>query len=244
MPAELVPFNEEYPVLSGSDFDLQEVIEDTIGTDGLSLTDLDRIRIPGGGGTSWEIDTIEGPETVKELRGIILTHRSSRTFWETSLDDSSKEPGPPDCSSDDGRIGLGLFGAGSADNPAGKCKGCPMAQFGSAGNGSRAQACREQKQLFMMLPGNILPVMVSLPVSSLTPTKKFMMRLASSNTPPYAIEVGITLEGKNEGGRRWSVVEYRKIRDLEGDELALARAYAGQVKDLLNVSPFTPNDSA
>jgi hypothetical protein len=219
-----------------------EVLDETIGGGGLNINDLERIRIPGGGGTMWEVPTLEGPEQEKELRGIILAHTNPRVYWAEDLD-GGREPGPPDCSSDDGVHGAGLFGIASDGNPAGKCADCPMNQWGSAGQGSRAKGCREQKNLVMVLPGNILPVLVSLPVSSIPTSKKFMLRLASRGMPPYAVETVVTLEAQNKNGMRWSTAQFEAGRTLSAEERSAARNFASTVKDALASSSYNSADT-
>jgi hypothetical protein len=203
-------------------------MQETLGGAGLSMGDLERIRIPGGGATTWEVPTLEGPESVKELRGIILAHSGPRVYWESALDD--KEPGPPECSSDDGKIGIGRFGVGSDQNPSGRCESCPMNAWGSAGGGKKGKACREQRNIVMMLPGQIFPVLLTLPVSSIQPSRKYMLLLAQHGLAPYAVETTVTLEAQNRGGQRWSTAQFQVGRKLDSEEVAKAREMADIIK--------------
>ena len=127
------------------------------------------------------------------------------------------------------------------ENPTGKCASCPMNEWGSA-EGSRAKACRENKNLVVMLPGSILPVLVSLPVSSIKPSKQYMMRLAQAAVAPWAVETVITLESQNKGGQRWSTAKFVKGRTLDADEKAAAGDYSKTVKEALASSTYSAAD--
>src|SRR5687768_9606851 len=49
-----------------------------------------------GGATFWTVPSLDGEDSVKEIQGVILHHKQSRTYWEKDYDGSNT---PPDCSS-------------------------------------------------------------------------------------------------------------------------------------------------
>jgi hypothetical protein len=108
-----------------------------------------------------------------------------------------------------------------------------MNEWGSAEGGGRGKACREQKNIVMMLPGQLLPVLLTLPVSSIQPSKKYMLGLASLMLPPYAVETSVSLEAQNRGGQRWSTAKFTKVRDLTAEERTQARGFADTLKQLM-----------
>ena len=202
---------------------------------------------------SWEIPTLDGLESSKELRGVIVAVRKPRTYWETSIDDG-EDSSPPNCSSDDGVLGFGDYGVGSDLNPSGQCKNCPMDQWGSGltiedkakrkdGGRRGPKACREQRQLFMLLPGSMLPTSVTLPPSSIRPVRQYLMRLVNAQQMYYTVETVLTLEAKNEGGRRWSVVDAKRGDSLSPDQVSAVRSYSESIKGALDSSRFDSDDA-
>ena len=91
---------------------------------------FDRIKIPAGGGTVFEIPADEGDETVmvKDITGVILFNHPANSYYTDKYQGGSN---PPDCGSFDGITGTG--------NPGGQCKTCSFNQYGS-GEG-QAKAC-------------------------------------------------------------------------------------------------------
>lgn len=154
---------------------MKKVIAANIGSGVSSMTpfDLDRIRVPSGNSLTWEIPSLEGTKPEREFEGIIVGWTEGRSYWSTRF--SPGQSSPPDCYSDDLITGIG--------EPGGPCKTCPWAQWGSAigpdGQQAKGQACRTVRLLFTMLRNNALPVVVSIPPSSLGEVKSYFMRLAS-----------------------------------------------------------------
>lgn len=152
---------------------------------GVSPFDLSRIKMPTGGGTSWEVPTPAGEESMKTFEAIILDWRETRVFWTGTIDETGGGQ-PPDCSSEDGIHGSGLYGVQSEGNRSGLCQNCPMAQWGSR-KGGRGQACRSVRQVAVMRPGELLPALIFLPPSSLKPFKRYVLSLASRALSPFQV---------------------------------------------------------
>lgn len=216
-----------YPVLTGGDGSgaLAAVIEENFGNDGIQVFDLDRITIPAGGGIAWEIPTLEGPESEKFIEGVIVAWRTNRAYWAESLEDGGSGGNPPDCSSDNGKTGFGAFGPDSDANPAGTCSTCPKNEWGTGREG-RGKACSEARVLFMLLPGRVLPVTVSLPVTSIPPIRKYMLRLAGEGIPYYGVVTRLGLRKVESGSSiKYSVVEPSKMDTLDPVARAAAKEY-------------------
>lgn len=161
--------------------------------------DLDRIKIPSGGGLAWEIPTIGKPQTTQELDGVVIFYKNTRAFWEKEY---SGEKNPPDCSSDDAVSGFG--------SPGGKCAMCALSKFGSSTNQKSpdSQACKNVLLLFLMRPGKTLPYVVPCPPSSVSIIKKHFLRMANEGIPYYQAVQRFELEkDKNNAG-----IEYSKIK--------------------------------
>lgn len=231
-----------FPVLAGGGEEILAIIRENVGEDGIGVLDLDSIGIPGGGGTSWEVPSLEGTDSVKALDGVIVGWRSPRFFYHLSIDETGGGQAP-DCASDDGVIGVGEFQAGSEGNPSGQCATCPKNEWGSAldskGEPTRGKACRETRQLFMLLPGSVLPISVTVPPTSIKPMKQYLLRLASNSVPYYGAVTRLELEPQQDGGRKWSVVKPSLVEVL-APELTAAAKQMGQSLQTAARRPAAP----
>ena len=176
--------------------DLGELLRENVGAGGLSPFDLDRVKIPGGGSTTWEIPTMEGPVESKELLGIIAAWADKRSYWANSMEESGGGS-PPDCNSEDGITGVG--------SPGGDCFECPLAAFGSGKN--NAQACKSMKFVFLISPERMLPILLAVPPSSLRPWKQYMLQLASGGASYKHVVTRFTLEKTKNAGN----IDYSRL---------------------------------
>lgn len=242
----------EYPVLAGEQSgELMLALRENFGEDGPGVNDFDRIQIPGGGGTAWEVPTLEGTDSARQIQGIVVAWKSPRAFWSKDADEGPAQP--PDCASDEGDFGNGAFGPGSAENPSGRCEECPMNEWGSqeiidmangkGETGSRAKACKEMRQLFLIRPGTILPVVVTLPPTSIQPLRKYFLRLANEGTAYYGVVTELSLKQQQSGSMRWSTVELKMVRKLDAAELSAVKDYSDTIKaSLSRPAPVAPRE--
>src|SRR5262245_14820000 len=147
MPEKLPAKIESYTVVQMTTEELSETIIENLSGTQLSRMDLDTVRIPSGGGTSWTVPGLDGEETVKVLRGVIVHQTVARGYWETSFEDQSGAP--PTCYSNDGKVGIGT--------PGGDCASCKFNQWGTDRRGGKGKACRELRLLFILQVGSVLP---------------------------------------------------------------------------------------
>lgn len=183
---ELVPVDElaeRFPVLAGGDM-MEALTVNLTEDDGVTVFDLDRVKIPAGGGRTWEVPALDGVEAAPELVGVIVGVIARRSFWESSLDDSQGDASPPDCTSEDNKHGRGVYGKGSTGNPSGLCADCPMNKFQEV-KGRNVKPCSEQRLVVFLPEGKVLPIVVQLPPTSMRELKHYMMRLASNGVPYY-----------------------------------------------------------
>ena len=132
-----------------ADFNLDETMTEEL--DGLSLA-FDRIRIPSGGSTVFELpgEDADEPETIKEFTGVILYHHPVFAYYKEKYTGGNT---PPDCGSFDGVTGEG--------DPGGLCSKCRLNQFGTGENGSKA--CQNRRRLYILREGEVFPLVLSLP---------------------------------------------------------------------------------
>jgi hypothetical protein len=230
------PTSSQFPALFAQEGEgsVAEVIADNFGDEGFSVSNLDRLTVPAGGGQAWDIPD-EDPSRFVE--GVIIHRQPNRAFWFKTRGEDGDDDGPPDCYSTDNKVGIGAFGPGSENNPTGACASCPMNVFGSSQTGSgNGKACKEQMQLFLLQPGSVLPIQVSLPPTSLQPWKKYMTRLASKGKSYYAVVTRLGLIVTKGGGQTYSVVDPAKASDLAPAEASAARAYGATIKGFLEAA--------
>ena len=227
------PSESAFPVLFSQDGEgsIAQVIEDNFGDEGFSPSDLDRLTIPSGGGTSWEVPD-EDP--VRAIEGVIVHRQQTRSMWFKKRGEDGEDDGPPDCYSPDGKHGIGVMGPGSESNPSGECITCPFNVFGTSTSGSgNGKACKEQMQVFMLREDAVLPIQLSLPPTSLKPFRKHMTRLATKGKSYYAVVTRFALKVEKGGGQTYSVIEPSTVLQLAPEEVAAARAYGHTMKTYL-----------
>ncbi len=177
--------------------------------DGLSAA-FEQIKIPIGGMTYFEMpsDDPEKPETVKEFSAVILHHHPMRAYYKEKYTGGST---PPDCGSFDAVEGTG--------NPGGNCGDCLYNQFGTGEN--NAKACKERRRLYLLLEGEMFPMMLSLPTGSLKEFSRYLMRCLPKWGKSSA---GIThfslVKAVNKGGIAFTKVQFRMERPLTEEEQA------------------------
>ena len=196
---------------------IKEVIQNNLGNEKLTSNDLDNVKIPGAGSTTWEIPAIDGVEHTQEITGIIINWTTTRALFDGEYTGEHKTPL---CSSDDGIRGEG--------EPGGFCPQCPLSQFGSAEKGG-GQACKMNRHLFILRPNKILPIVITIAPGSLLNLKKFFIRLASENTSYWAVTVKLTLtKDRNSEGIEFSKINITATQDLNNSE-------KDTIKRLINV---------
>lgn len=162
--------------------DIKAVMEENLSGERLGMSALDTIKVPSGGSTSFEVETLNGTESVKELRGVIVYDRQVRTYWENSFDETGGGSSP-DCYSDDAVTGKGI--------PGGNCQECNFGKFGPNGE---HPLCRECRDVYIITTRSALPTLLRIPPSSIKRYREFKVRLASHVIPLGSVEVIISLE--------------------------------------------------
>jgi len=120
-------------------------------------------------------------------------------------------------------------------DPGGDCSSCPYAQFDSGKNGG--QACRQQKQVFVLMGESMLPALVSLPPTSLRPYRDFMLRLGSARILYRHVEVTIGLE-KVDGDQPYSRATIKLSDRLDADQAARVDDYSRMIADIVRAAPI------
>jgi hypothetical protein len=215
----------QYPVLALASDELQEIVDDALGGELLGERDLMRVKVPAGGGTTWEI----GDEATKTLDGVLIHHKRVRAYWPSDDEDGA----PPACRSEGPEhlaVGIG--------NPGVKCSECPYNQFGSGvnkdGSESNGKACKENELWFMIResgPGSFLPIVVKLPPTSLSNAKDYRTGpIAGAGLLKTSVVTRLTLAKQDRGNESYSIAVPTVLGTLDGEAAARAKAYAREMK--------------
>lgn len=199
--------------LSGpGDFSPEELAEDM---DGIRLS-FPRVKIPAGGVLQFEMpgDDPEHPEYADKLTGVLLFHHATNGYWPHAMDDEDKNP---ICSSVDGKMGIG--------EPGGACVSCELNAFGTADDG-KGKACKNMRSLYLLQSGELMPIELKLPPTSLKGFQDFMSAaFLTRGRASYGSVIEIGLKRMN-NGNPYSVATFRKMYDFTGEELAQIKAFA------------------
>lgn len=208
------------------------LLKENLGSARMDVFDLPRYKVPTGGQTLWEVPALDGtePEFEKHLEGVILVFRDGRRYYRTSIDEGGAGHTPPDCISDDLVRGVG--------DPGGFCQACPYSQFGSrrgASGAGRGQACREQRVLFVLRLDDVLPVMVTVPPTSLKNARGFFSGLALTHAVPYwGVITRISLvRDKSAAGIDYAKMTFAVSEKLDATGAARIRAFRAEIEPVL-----------
>lgn len=211
-------------------FSQDEVMSDNIGVGGVSPSQLDRVKVPSGGGTAWEIPTLDGKgDVAKELDVIIVAARDVRSYYDTKYTGGNE---PPVCHSLDCVTGVG--------EPGGNCEDCPFSQWESAtdddGNPTNGQACNQRKLMLCIAKDSALPFVISAPPTSLKSVGTYFLRLAGQMLPHWGVVTKLVLEkGKSGGGIDYSVIAPSYVRTLTPEEVPAIRQYRKNLLPMFNL---------
>lgn len=224
--ASMAPAKTGYVALSNNALD---VIRENLKNQPLSLDLFDIVKSPSGGSTVFSVPGITGEEAEKELTGIILDYTTPRAYWDTP---DPVEGTPPACMSQNSVV--------SHDGKA--CFSCPYNDFGSKDGESNAKACKESVLLFLLRPGNVLPLLVRVPVTSKPRFLKYTARLAGNLVPVNNVVTKITLEkATSKSGKPYALFNFEATSLLSPQEAEHAKAYARQLMDSVNAAEMVPD---
>ncbi len=219
----LAQLGEQSISIMTTDLDIGGIIRANLGDSPLSPADLDRVKVPSGGTTTWVIPSVEGEVEAKELVGTIVAWKEGRVFW---ADPYSGEGQSPDCYSNDLVRGSG--------KPGGSCQACPFNQWKSDPKGGPGKACKEVRSLFIVREGDVLPIVLTVPPSSLKNLRQYFTRLAAQAKIFYGVETALTLTRvKNSSGIAYSEITPRATRAYNRDEYARVSGYARQFQEVI-----------
>lgn len=206
----------KYLALQMPEDELQGLIRANIGNRTLDAFSLDRIKTPSGGITKWIVETLDGDDAVDTIDGIIIHWATRRSYWAQDDPDGS----PPDCSSPDGLSGFG--------NPGGACHDCSFNVFGtSKGGAGRGKACSEYRQLFMLKPDSLLPIVVNAKPGSLKSVDTYFNRLLGAGVKSTALVTHLGLsKQRSKDGQDFAMIEPKAGARLDPEAVVRVESVA------------------
>jgi hypothetical protein len=236
---EVIAARKDFPMLKDST-SMQKVlarIDETLGGHVFSPRMLSRIKVPSGDDHDFKLETPSGVERRSSIIGTIVAFRAARAYWKKAY--GIGRVGPPDCSSRDGFIGEG--------DPGGDCPTCPLAAFNTAraadGSAGPGQACKELREMLVLLPGQILPHLLAVPPTSLSNFTKYSFNLLSASMDYWAVTTKLTLEpATSTGGIHYARIRFQLHSTMPEKEALAFSPYHERMRDLLK--PMTMDTTA
>jgi hypothetical protein len=190
-----------------------------------------RIQIPSGGGLAFEVpsDNPDNPDTVKEIKGVILYHHPVHAYYTSEYTGGNN---PPDCGSING-----VHGVNRVTGEITQCEFCENFQFGSGKDGGKA--CKQKRRLYILREGELLPTVITIPTGSLTLFSNYVMSLVNKNLSSNGVVTRFTLKkATNKNGIVYSQVVFAADKMLKADEKAAIKKMAEQIKNIVNKTNF------
>jgi len=188
---------------------------------------------------------------VPRFHARVLDWHRANAYWATLPEErGGVEAVPPDCWSLDG-----LKPAPDVERPqaescvarrgaSGKTyAGCPLNEWGSAGDGSRGKACKNMVRLYLIVPGNALPVRLVLPPTSIRNWGNYLTSLANAQVPVRAVVTEFGLEKINTGSNVYSQVTFKRASEpCSIEEAKLLAAYLQELRPAMRGQQITLAD--
>lgn len=191
--------------------------------DGLGSVPYDRVKIPSGGGIAFELpgEDDEDTESATELVGVILYHHPVNAYWKDKFGGGNEQP---DCSSFDGKQGVIRETGTTCD-----CATCRYNQFGSDGNG---KACKNAHRIYMLREGNPVPLVLSLPPTSLKYLRDYISKkILLKGMRCYHAVTKITLKKeKSAANITYSRAAFSFVNKLTPEQITAAETMANAIK--------------
>jgi hypothetical protein len=124
-----------------------------------------------------------------------------------------------------------------------ECSRCPLNQYGSGDEG-RGKGCKNNRKLFMVREGEILPVEILIPPSSLKAWNTYTVALTSKVKPIDGVVTKIKLKkATSTGGIEYSEAVFSKVADLTPQEREAIRSYARSLRSAIRQQSAQPVDT-
>jgi hypothetical protein len=188
------------------------------------------VKVAAGGGKAFEIQTgdEENDTAVPNFTGVIIHNHKCNAYF----DEDGTGNTPPLCTSIDGKTGIE-----AATGEWKACNGCPFNEYGTSKKG-RGKACKNMHRLYIMTEGSPIPLVLSLPPTSLKAFQNYRLSsLASRKLKPYEVVTEFSLTSEQSStGQKYSVVKFKLLGKLAGENAAAAAFFAQSFHNAVDVT--------
>jgi len=220
--------------INNFDGEISEMMTDIAGPSGIDPRMLPTVHAPAGGGVNWQLPD---KTAVQVIEGVIIHWRDPRRRFDKPYGGGNE---PPACFSEDGITGKG--------NPGGLCNGdasrgipkCRFNEFGTHPDPKRprAKGCEEQKLVYVIRSGFLLPLTVQVASGSLKSFTQYGMMMLDFGGAKYRHITKIGLkEEKSSEGVAFSEVTFERGDPVGDDDAAKIREYAKELIPFLDRQP-------
>jgi len=213
-----------------------DVVKRTFGNKGISVFDLERIKIPAGGGVAWQVvDSTGDMDSMKSITCAIPYMRNDRSYWAQDFQ-MSGGGSPPSCVSLDlinqaVEQGVGDNGDGPGTHA---CRTCKQNQWGSHPLGTGGRACRETWLIFLLREGrekHLFPSLLVVTPGSLKGWTRYNTGLVSQGLYYASVLHRLELQpAKSKGGIAYAEIKPSMVRELTEEEMGHMRRYEDAVR--------------
>jgi len=212
---------------------LMELLRENVGEQ-ISVFDFNKLTVPAGGGDHWTVPTPDGSKMEKEIEGVILIRKSGKSYWKVSLDDSTENT-PPDCSSENGLVGIG--------DPGGICADCPLNAYESAQKG-KGKACKDKCDIFLLTKTGTLPLIIQVPPTSLKNFKQYGMLLLDAGQDISKVLTKLTLTIETKSGKKTSIIQFRSGGQVDPAMYGFIGKYKETLRELMETAKAAHDPAA
>lgn len=207
---DVVPFNLDR--LTATYKAVKEAQEEVGGTI------LFRAKLPKEG-RNFLIDTGDEDNmiSVPTISGVVVhSHLCNARFDPASRGD------PPICSSMDAKVGI------DQDGICTDCESCKYNEFGTAGEGRRGKACKNMMRLYILTDSSPIPILLSLPPTSLKAWQTYRYGLSLDMLTPKMVltELSLKTAVSKSSGDKFATVKPRMVGLLSEDARRIAEMFA------------------
>lgn len=252
MSNELVPVvpTAEIAALDTNNRKLKALMYNIEQAGGVTEADIRRVKNPSGGGIMLEIENPLGkdkdPECVRDLVGVPILVASRRQLWgDKNLGSGDR----PVCSSTDMVHGVKrrddktnavdipkpILDIAVPGGTEGLCAGCYFDNWDTAinqkGEQGRGKRCQETRVIYFLRKGDILPIKVTIPPSSIGNFRKSIKALPD-RLDQCVVRLWITKD-KNVDGVDFGVFNLEPVGTLDDDAVAKLDAYRQLFKKVI-----------
>lgn len=223
--------------------DLAAIIRENLQDSGISRRDLDKLKMPGAGGTVWE--TPDGNADV--ISGVLVYHKDHRGYYSKPFDGDSV---PPDCASEDMILGSVEFDADKGYG--GECDKCPFGQWAVGAGGIKIKPkCAQRKRIYVLKQGKALPEWIDVPPTSLKVIREYMKTLTKAGKMYWQVVTNFALVKREtppkpgqKKGIAYSelVITWDKEQTLNDGDIAMLYTYRPQFEAFLQREPEPSDD--